>query len=105
MSLTRREMLGTAGATLLGSSAVADPPAANRDPFVYSLNTSTIRNADGQHRPITEEVDIASRAGYQAIEPWVPTLERYVQQGGSLRDLAQRIRDAGLRVESAIGFM
>jgi sugar phosphate isomerase/epimerase len=104
--LTRRELLGAAGASLLtAASTEAQPAAANRDPFIYSLNTSTIRNADGQHRPITEEVDIAARAGYQAIEPWVPTLERYVQGGGNLRDLNQRIRDAGLRVESSIGFM
>jgi 2-keto-myo-inositol isomerase len=71
------------------------------DPFTYSLNTSTIR---GQNLSITEEVDIAAKAGYQAIEPWIEELERYVQGGRDLRDLSRRIADAGLRVESAIGF-
>jgi sugar phosphate isomerase/epimerase len=72
-----------------------------RDPFVYSLNTSTIR---GQNLSIVDEVAIAAKAGYQAIEPWINELERYTQAGGSLRDLNRRISDAGLRVESAIGF-
>ena len=82
----------------LGSAA---QPEANKEPFVYSLNTSTIR---GQNLSIVEEVAIAAKAGYQAIEPWISELDQYVQKGGSLRDLNRRIQDAGLRVESAIGF-
>jgi sugar phosphate isomerase/epimerase len=102
---TRREWLGgVAGAAALGLAATADaaqnPPAKN-DSFTYALNTSTIR---GQKLTIVQEVAIAARAGYQAIEPWIDELERHVQQGGTLRDLDRRIRDAGLRVESAIGF-
>ncbi|HEX3314297.1 MAG TPA: sugar phosphate isomerase/epimerase family protein [Gemmataceae bacterium] len=108
--LTRRDILaGMAGSSIAATAAVsvaaaqpAAEPARPRDPFMYCLNTSTIR---GQNLPITEEVDIAARAGYQAIEPWINELERYVQQGGNLRDLARRIRDAGLVVPSAIGFM
>jgi sugar phosphate isomerase/epimerase len=65
------------------------------------LNTSTIR---GQNLPLVEKVRIAGRAGYQALEPWIDEIERHVQQGGTLRDLASRIQDAGLTVESAIGF-
>jgi len=81
--------------------AEAEEGGASRDPFRYCLNTSTIR---GQNLPIVEEINIAARAGYQGIEPWINELERYVQQGRSLRDLGRRIGDAGLRVESAIGF-
>ena len=69
--------------------------------FHYCFNTSTIR---GQKLSIVEEIDIASQAGYQAIEPWINEIEAYVQQGGSLPDLKKRISDCGLTVESAIGF-
>jgi sugar phosphate isomerase/epimerase len=103
---SRREWLGgVAGTAALGLAATTADAAQNRpannEPFTYSLNTSTIR---GQKLTIVQEVAIAARAGYQAIEPWIDELERHVQQGGTLRDLDRRIRDAGLRVESAIGF-
>jgi sugar phosphate isomerase/epimerase len=65
------------------------------------LNTATIM---GQNLPITEEVEVAAKAGYTAFEPWLSRLQQYVKSGGSLDDLAKRIRDRGLRVESAIGF-
>ena len=51
-----------------------------------------------------KEVEIAAQAGYQAIEPWVETVDDYAKKGGSLKDLKQRIADLGLTVESAIGF-
>ena len=51
-----------------------------------------------------EEIAIAAKAGYQAMEPWIDELERYASSGGSLEDLGKRFRDAGISVESAIGF-
>lgn len=69
--------------------------------FRYCLNTSTIR---GQQLSLVEEIDIAARAGYQAIEPWISEIEAHVQAGGTLADLKKRIGDAGLTVESAVGF-
>ena len=103
--LSRREWLsGVAGAAVVSLPAPAaevGQGGADPDPFHYCLNTATIM---GQNLPIVEVINIAARAGYQGIEPWIRELERYVQQGGSLRDLNRRIRDAGLRVESAIGF-
>lgn len=102
-TLSRREWLGGVSATALsfapGRAAGPDAkPAA--DPFLYCLNTATIR---GQNLPILEEVALAAKAGYQAIEPWINELERHAEKG-SLRDLGKRIADAGLRVPSAIGF-
>ncbi len=102
--LSRREWLGgVAGAAVAGLAPAAHAAQGDalRDPFTYSFNTSTIR---GQNLPLVQEVAIAQKAGYQAIEPWINELERHVQQGGNLRDLGKRIQDAGLRVESAIGF-
>lgn len=102
-SPTRRDVLTmTAGASIAGIAApVGQAQEQPRDPFTYSLNTSTIR---GQNLPIVDEIAIAQRAGYNAIEPWINELETYVNGGGNLRDLGRRISDAGLRVESAIGF-
>jgi sugar phosphate isomerase/epimerase len=69
--------------------------------FRYCLNTSTIR---GQKLSLVEEIDIAAKAGYQAIEPWIDEIEVFVRSGGSLSDLKKRISDRGLAVASAIGF-
>ncbi len=69
--------------------------------FRYGLNTSTIQ---GQKLSLVEEIEIAAQAGYQAIEPWINEIERYVEGGGSLPDLKRRIEDHGLTVEGAIGF-
>jgi len=71
------------------------------EPFGYCLNTGTIR---GHNLGIVEQVDVAAKAGYGAIEPWIDSIEGYVEAGGSLRDLRRRIADAGLKVPSAIGF-
>jgi sugar phosphate isomerase/epimerase len=103
-AFTRRQWLaGTAAAVGTGLSALpaAGEQTASKDPFTYSLNTSTIQ---GQKLSLVDEVEIAATAGYQGFEPWVRELDQYVKDGGSLKDLAKRIRDRGLRVESAIGF-
>lgn len=80
------------------SGQAAESPA---EPFRYCLNTSTIR---GQNLGIVQEVELAAKAGYHGIEPWINELDKYVKDGGSLADLKQRIADHGLTVESAIGF-
>jgi sugar phosphate isomerase/epimerase len=80
-------------------SAVPETPAAS--PFLLGLNTSTIR---GQKLSITQVVDIAASAGYRGLEPWVDELDRHVAAGRSLDDVRKQIADAGISVESAIGF-
>jgi 2-keto-myo-inositol isomerase len=108
-AFSRRQWL--AGATImvgsgLSGSVVAPASAEAKDrvkddPFGYCLNTSTI---DGQKLSIVEKVEIAAKAGYQAIEPWIRELDQHVKSGGNLKDLGKRIRDSGLTVPSAIGF-
>jgi sugar phosphate isomerase/epimerase len=104
---TRRQWLtGTTalvGAGLASARAPAWTQAQSNDtgPFRYCLNTSTI---SGQKLDLVQVVEIAAKAGYQAIEPWIREIDQYVKSGGSLKDLGQRIRDRGLSVESAIGF-
>ena len=112
---SRRELLGgiaaaAAGATVAGVLPVdAQTPrgatqATGRpadEPFGYSLNTSTLR---GHQLDIAAEIALAAKVGYHAIEPWMNELDAYVQAGGTLKDLGQRIRDAGLAVENVIAF-
>ncbi len=88
-----------AGAAQDSSATLPQPTFANG--FRYCLNTSTIR---GQKLGIEKEVDVAGNAGYDGIEPWIPTLREFVEKGGKLSDLRKRISDAGLTVDSAIGF-
>jgi sugar phosphate isomerase/epimerase len=104
---TRRTMLShsitaAASAALAAQAApaeAADRPAA--EPFGYCFNTSTIR---GQKLPLVQELEIAARAGYRGVEPWVAEIDEYTKSGGSLSDLRKRIADLGLTVESVIGF-
>lgn len=109
MQTTRREMLAIAGASVgVGANITSAgtnlaPPSVQPadEPFGYCLNTSTIR---GDGLGIVEKIEIAAKAGYKGIEPWIREFDEYTKQGGSLKDLAKRIRDGGLTVESAIGF-
>lgn len=71
------------------------------EPFGYCLNTSTI---SGANLGIVQEIQIAAKSGYEAIEPWMRDLDAYVKTGGALSDLRKRIADAGLLVAGAIGF-
>lgn len=54
--------------------------------------------------PLSQSVQIAAQAGYDAIEPWIDELQAHEANGGSLEELGQQIRDAGLSVQGAIGF-
>lgn len=70
-------------------------------PFLFCMNTATLR---GQKLGIVKELEVTAQAGYDAIEPWVDSIEAYVKGGGKLSDLRKRIADLGLTVESAIAF-
>lgn len=108
-ALSRRQWLASGpvyfGAGLAAGLTTPAPVGAKDrskdEPFGYCLNTSTIQ---GQKLTVIEMVEIAAKAGYQAIEPWIRDLDQFVKNGGRLKDLARRIQDAGLNVESAIGF-
>ena len=69
--------------------------------FKTCINTSTLR---GFKLPLSQTIEIAAKAGYGAIEPWIEELQAHEESGGSLEDLGNRIRDLGLSVQGAIGF-
>jgi sugar phosphate isomerase/epimerase len=99
--LSRRRLIFSAAATAAASWTAPEPASDESAPktFDFCLNTSTIRG-----QGLVEEIEIAAKAGYQGIEPWVREIDEYVQKGGSLDDLRKRIADLGLSVESAVGF-
>ena len=113
MELSRRDVLGSAvaafGAAVVsstGGDAQAPRAAGARtrpadEPFGYCLNTSTIR---GNNLDLVSVINVAARAGFHAIEPWIREIDDYTSKGGTLKDLGKRIADAGLTVEDAIAF-
>src|ERR1035437_3112777 len=108
--LSRRQALAGAG-ILAGAAVLGETPRlASSDldpivqppklPFRYCLNTATLRG----HKPgVVMEVEIAAKAGYEGIELWVDGIEAYVQSGGTLKYLGQRLSDSGGAVEGAMG--
>ncbi|WKN33059.1 sugar phosphate isomerase/epimerase [Porifericola rhodea] len=117
MKVSRRQALASlgavAGASLLESCGSTASEQANqptpaktalnseKNLFSYCLNTSTIRE---QQLGLVKEIEIAAQAGYDGIEVWVPGVQKYVEEGGSLKDLKTRIDELGIKVEDAIGF-
>src|ERR1700674_5695319 len=103
-TINRRDLLRHSALALgagLAAPGLAAPERNEAKPFRFSFNTATIM---GQKVPVVKQVEITAKAGYDAYEPWIRDLDQYVKDGGDLKDLGKRIHDAGLRVESAIGF-
>ncbi len=107
--MNRRDWLRSSG-LIAGGWLVAQPGHAGhagvfskRDsrPFRFCLNMSTIR---GQELSAEAEVDVAAKAGYDAVEPWMGKLHAAGEKSGGIKELHKRITDHGLSVESAIGF-
>jgi 2-keto-myo-inositol isomerase len=104
-TINRRDLLlgasAAVGAAALPLAANSAPGPDSMEPFGYCLNTSTIR---GQNLPIDKAAEVAAKAGFTGIEPWISELDAFVKKGGSLKDLGKQFADLGLKVESAIGF-
>ncbi len=97
--------MGALGAIpgILPSAAAAAPPSppASVPSVRYCLNTATVR---GQKRPLAELVELAAKAGYDAIEPWIGEIETHKNEGRDPKELGKKIADLGMIVPSAIGF-
>ena len=106
MTLRRRSFLASSAVAatavpLVSAAERQSAPPSIADSVSYCLNMSTIRV---QTEDVTEQVRIAAEAGYTAIELWMGHLRKFLESGGTLSDLRKQISDAGLTVESAIGF-
>ncbi|MEO6000017.1 MAG: sugar phosphate isomerase/epimerase family protein [Chitinophagaceae bacterium] len=103
--LNRRNLLqllgATAGLSLLPRVNLALPKAVFADSFIYCLNMATIR---GHKLGFVKELEVASKAGFHAVEIWMDTLQAYLDGGGTLKDAKTRLDDLGVKVENSIGF-
>jgi len=81
-------------------NAKTDAPI-RKAPFVYCLNTATIR---GHNLGFIGELEVAAKAGFGAVEIWMDSLQAYLNQGGSLAEAKRRMKDLGLVAANAIGF-
>ncbi|MEX1239893.1 MAG: sugar phosphate isomerase/epimerase family protein [Cyclobacteriaceae bacterium] len=90
----------TSGVTLL-TPATAGGKKQDKSKLKFSLNTSTV---SGQKPGIEKYIDIAARAGYECIEPWINDLRAYMSNGGSLRTLKKLLDDSKVKPINAIGF-
>jgi sugar phosphate isomerase/epimerase len=90
----------TSGVALL-TPATAGGKKQDKSKLKFSLNTSTV---SGQKPGIEKYIDIAARAGYECIEPWINDLRAYMSNGGSLRTLKKLLDDSKVKPINAIGF-
>lgn len=102
--MNRRNALQALAATsglVMSGTAVHAAKEGKKFRFRFSLNTSTV---SGQKPGIEKYIDIAARAGYDCIEPWIGDLKAYVSSGGSLRTLKKLLDDSKIEAINAIGF-
>lgn len=104
---SRRKVLGSlaaaSGLSLLphSMSAKSQKTIVEGHTFRYCLNTSTIME---QNLGLQKEIETAASAGYDGVEIWIPTLNKFLEGGGQLKELKKRIDDLGIQIENAIGF-
>ncbi len=100
-AITAGVVSGGSAMTMQTQTAQAAPTENTWPKFRYCLNTSTI---NGSEVPVREQIQIASKAGYDAIELWLRDVTKFVEQGGKVAELAKEITDLGLGLDSAIAF-
>lgn len=103
--MQRRDILKQGLLTVAGMSVLdanAQPiEKKKKSNFSYCLNTSTIRK---QNLGLVEEIKTAAKVGFDGIEIWMNTLEKYVKDGGKLADIRKLSTDLGINIEDSIGF-
>jgi sugar phosphate isomerase/epimerase len=103
--MKRRDILKTAlsgaAVTSIGIESLASKPKKSKHNFTFCLNTSTIRK---QNIGLIAEIETAAKVGFDGIEIWMGTLEKYVKDGGKLSDVKKKSTDLGIVIEDSIGF-
>jgi 2-keto-myo-inositol isomerase len=90
------------GASLLPGTSNANPGSPiPKMPFVYCLNTATIR---GHNLGFAKEIEVAAKAGFRAVEIWMDSLQAFLDRGGTLAEAKRRMMDSGVIAANAIGF-
>lgn len=70
--------------------------------YTYALNTSTIRGCGTL--ALGDMIEIASKAGYDAIEPWVEEIDTWTNSGRTLSQLRSLVSAHDLTIVNLIGF-
>ncbi|MBW3623090.1 MAG: sugar phosphate isomerase/epimerase [Armatimonadetes bacterium] len=65
--------------------------------FIPCINSITLKQAS-----LEEKIRLSAQNGYKAIELWNDELTQYVEGGGSLDDVMNRVHDADLHVPNII---
>lgn len=71
-------------------------------PFRTSLNASTLFPFQ---LGISEQIQVAAKAGYEGIEIWMKDIQAYAEAGGSIADLRSMAADLGIEIVNAISFI
>jgi 2-keto-myo-inositol isomerase len=106
-NITRRkslQLLGLAAAVPVAGKAMT--AATREEPkkpylFTYCLNMSTIR---GQNLGFMKELETAAAAGFRSVEIWIDSMQQYLQSGGTVALIKDRLDGLGLKVEDCIAF-
>lgn len=69
--------------------------------ITFALNTSTI---SGYGLSLPEMINLTAEAGFKGIELWIQDVEKSIEEGGTIGQLAALITNSGLSVENMIGF-
>jgi len=101
-----RSVAGMLGAAMLpvslkGVNAHTDATNPENSNFKFCLNTSTI---SGQKLGLWADIEMAEKAGYNSVELWLRDIQKYLDEGGSKRDLKNKIADSGMTFENTIAF-
>ena len=106
--ITRRQFVETSAMALAGftvglplSGCKENKPDSPEKPFRISLNTSTI---NPYKLPVDQQIELCGVAGFDGIELWISDIMKYLDKGGSLADLARKLKDNRLVLENIIGF-
>ncbi|MGR3810523.1 sugar phosphate isomerase/epimerase family protein [Jiulongibacter sp. NS-SX5] len=104
--MKRRNVLksGLTGAVALAAgskSAFAQEPEKKKHNFTFCLNTSTIMK---QNLGLLNEIKTAAKVGYDGIEIWQRTLEAFLKDGGTTKEVKKLANDLGISIENSIGF-
>ena len=94
--MNRRNALQALAATsglVIAGTPVSGQNKPAKAKFRFSLNTSTV---SGQKPGIEKYIDIAARAGYECIEPWIGDIKAYIANGGSVRTLRKLLDDSNV---------
>jgi sugar phosphate isomerase/epimerase len=104
-NISRRNVLKyfgiAAGATALWKPKLYAATQEEKFPFTFCLNTATIR---GQNLGFIKELEVAATAGFSGVEIWIDTLKQYLNNGGSVKEIKNKLASLNLKIENCIAF-